>query len=134
MDPHTHWEWFSIRFFDDEEVMLFAFPQQNYYDGTYITRDKKTKLVRNYKYFPKSFTEITGMKFSRGWDLHMPGIKDEKYELRPVIDGQTNHAYFELLTEVFNPKGEKVGFCITELLPGARNPDQKIKLSIFKEV
>ncbi|MDR3276931.1 MAG: carotenoid 1,2-hydratase, partial [Treponema sp.] len=31
-DGRTCWEWFSIRFFDDTEAMLFAFPQDNYYD------------------------------------------------------------------------------------------------------
>jgi predicted secreted hydrolase len=24
----TNWEWFSLRFFDGEEIMLFSFPQE----------------------------------------------------------------------------------------------------------
>ena len=39
MNIHTHWEWFSMRFYDNEEIMLFNFPQQNYGDGTYIRED-----------------------------------------------------------------------------------------------
>lgn len=134
IDPYTHWEWFSIRFFDDEEVMLFAFPQCPYYDGTYIAKDGKRTLVRNYTYTPKRFVEVNGVSFSHGWDLVMPGVKEVRYELRPVIEGQLNLAYFELLAEVINPQGEKVGLCVVELLPGARNPDKKMGLDLFKKV
>ncbi|MDR1539145.1 MAG: carotenoid 1,2-hydratase [Clostridiales bacterium] len=38
-DPKCSWEWFSLRFFDDTEAMLFAFPQHGYYDGTRINAD-----------------------------------------------------------------------------------------------
>lgn len=134
MDPYTHWEWFSIRFFDDEEVMLFAFPQCPYYDGTYITRDRQRRLVRNYTYTPTKFVEVNGVKFTSGWELVMPGVKEERYSLRPVIDGQLNLAYFELLAEVINPGGERVGYCVVELLPGARNPQKKMGLDLFKKV
>jgi predicted secreted hydrolase len=81
VEPATHWEWFSLRFFDDEEVMLFAFV--------------------------------------------LPGIKEERYQIRPIMDGQMNLAYYELLAEIINPSGERVGFCFVELLPGVRNPGKK---------
>jgi hypothetical protein len=29
--------------------------------------------------------------------------------------------FFELLAEVINPQGVRVGYCFVELLPGARN-------------
>ena len=74
------------------------------------------------------------MQFSKGWDLHMPGVKEERYELCPVIDGQLNLAYFELLAEVINGKGERVGYCVVELLPGARNPGKRMGLDLFKKV
>ena len=134
IDPYTHWEWFSIRFFDDEEVMLFAFPQCSYYDGTYIDKGGKRELVRNYNYTSHRFVDVNGVSFSHGWDLVMPGVKEEKYELRPLIEGQVNLAYFELLAEVINPRGERVGLCVVELLPGARNPNKKMGLDLFKKV
>jgi predicted secreted hydrolase len=134
IDPYTHWEWFSIRFFDDEEVMLFAFPQCPYFDGTFIDKHGKRELVRNYTYTPQRFVEVNGISFSHGWELVMPGVKEEKYELRPLIEGQLNLAYFELLAEVINPKGEKVGLCVVELLPGARNPKMKMGLDLFRNV
>ncbi len=134
VDNYTHWEWFSIRFFDDEEVMLFAFPQDPYFDGTFIGKNKERKLVRNYTYTPKQFVVVNGMSFSKGWDLIMPGIKEEKYEIKPLTEGQLNLAYFELIAEVINPKGKRVGYCIVELLPGARNPEKKIGMDLFRKV
>ncbi len=131
----THWEWFSLRFFDDEEVMLFAFPQCPYYDGTYISRDGQRQLVRNYTITPKGSTQAAGLTFSMGWDLLMPGIKEETYEIRPLTDGQLNLAYFELIAGIYNPQGTRVGLCMVELLPGARNPQNKINfLNLFKKV
>ena len=126
IDPATHWEWFSLRFFDDEEVMLFAYPQHPYYDGTYIDKEGNRKLVRDYEYTPKEYVEIDGFSFTKGWDLKMPGIKEENYAIRPLMDGQMNLAYFELLAEIINPRGEMVGYCFVELLPGVRNPGKNI--------
>jgi predicted secreted hydrolase len=131
----THWEWFSLRFFDDEEVMLFAFPQCSYYDGTYISRNGQRHLVRNYTITPKGFTQAAGLTFSMGWELLMPGFKEEKYEIRPLVDGQLNLAYFELIAGIYNSQGKQVGLCMVEPLPGARNPQKKINfLNLFKKV
>ena len=134
VDPMTHWEWFSLRFFDDEEVMLFSFPQWPYYDGTYVSKDKKRKLVRDYSYTPKEIVEVNGIKFSEGWDLFMPGIKEEHYELRPLSNGQLNLAYFELIAEILNNRGERVGYCVVELLPGARDPQKKLGANLLRKV
>ncbi len=132
---NTHWEWFSLRFFDDEEVMLFAFPQCNYFDGTFVGKNKERKLVRDYTLTPKGYTGAAGMQFTKGWEFFMPGIKEEKYEIRPLTDGQLNLAYFELIAAIINPAGEQVGLCMVELLPGARNPQSKINpLNMFKKV
>ena len=128
LDPVSHWEWFSLRFFDDEEIMLFAFPLNFYYDGTYIDKVGNSQLVRDYTYTPKEFIEVNDFTFSKGWDLVLPGIKEEQYEIRPIIEGQYNIAYFEIMAEIINPKNECVGFCFVELGPGARNPTKKIRL------
>jgi hypothetical protein len=61
-----------------------------------------------------------------GWDPVMPGIKAEKYEIRPLSEGALNMYYFEMLAGIYNPSGEQVGLCRVELLPGARNTQDKI--------
>jgi predicted secreted hydrolase len=128
LDTSSHWEWFSLRFFDDEEIMLFAFPQHPFYDGTFIDKQGNSQLIRDYKYTPKEFIEVDNFTFSKGWDLILPGIKEEQYEIRPIMEGQFNLAYFELIAEIINPEKERVGYCFVELIPGARNPTKKIRL------
>ena len=135
VDPDTHWEWFSLRFFDDEEVMLFAFPQHPYYDGTYIDKAGNRQLVRNYNYTITELVEVDGFVFSKGWDLVLPGIKEERYKIHPIMDGQMNLAYYELLAEIINPSDKRVGYCFVELLPGVRNPGKNIGFkNLLKQV
>ncbi|MFX0094069.1 MAG: lipocalin-like domain-containing protein [Candidatus Hodarchaeota archaeon] len=131
LDPDSHWEWFSFRFFDDEEIMLFSFPRHPYSDGTYIDKQGQTTRLQNYEIKPKDFIKKGGNNhtFSFGWDVNIPGIKEEKYEINPLTEGQFNIAYFELLAEVLNTKKERVGYCFVELISGARN-----KLSLRKQI
>jgi predicted secreted hydrolase len=132
---NTNWEWFSLRFFDDEEVMLFSFPQCSYFDGTYIGSSGDQRRVRDYTITPKGFTQASGLTFSMGWDLLMPGVKEEKYEIRPLTDGQLNLFYFELIAGIYDSSGKQVGLCMVELLPGVRNPQSKLSpLNLFKKV
>ena len=122
-DQASHWEWFSFRFFDNEEIMLFSFPQHPYQDGTYINKQGKAVRLQNYEIKPKDFVKV-GMydyTFSYGWEVVLPGIKEERYYIKPLSEGQFNVAYFELLAEILNEKNERVGYCFVELISGARN-------------
>jgi predicted secreted hydrolase len=122
----TNWEWFSLRFFDGEEIMLFSFPQDNYQDGTYIERSGSYRRLNDYRIAPLGFTEAGGKKFSCGWEVEMKVIKDEHYTIVPKIDGQLNLFYFELLADVIDRSGSKVGYCVVELLPGVYNKTSPI--------
>lgn len=134
----THWEWFSLRFFDDEEVMLFTFPQNDppYYDGTYITKDRRSRRLNDYQLKTTSTTTFGGLKWSSGWELQMKE-KEKYYTIEPVLEGHMNFAYFEQLCYVKNKKGIVVGYAFAELLPGvlnqrlsARDKDGKKAISI----
>ena len=153
-DHRTQWEWFSIRFFDNEEIMLFSFPHVPYQDGTYIEKSgsyrrlndlgvtqfrRKTgvfgrasptqtppsshQLRKSYDYQiePLGWAEAKGLKFSSGWKVVMKGVKDEEYTLAPIIDGQFNFFFFELLAEIKDTTGKVVGYSFVELLPGVYN-------------
>lgn len=126
-NPLTNWEWFSFRFFDNEELMLFSFPQDDYVDGTYIKQDGSYQRLNNYTVKALNIiTEPTTQKlFSDGWKVKMPGIKGEEYIVKPKVDGQFNLAFYELLADVFDTNGKLVGYCYVELLPGARNTNIK---------
>lgn len=123
----THWEWFSLRFFDGEEIMLFSFPQDHYQDGTFIEKTGNYRRLNEYKVTPLGFTEAGGKTFSFGWKVEMENIKDGEYTIIPKIDGQLNLTYFELLADVQDREGKTVGYCVVELLPGVYN--EKINVS-----
>jgi predicted secreted hydrolase len=121
LDPRTSWEWFSLRFFDNEEVMLFSFPQDNYQDGTLIEKSGQSRRLNDYTITPLGWTEAGGYKFSSGWKVEMKGVKDQEYSIIPKMDGQLNLFYFEMLADIKDKSGKVVGYCFVELLPGARN-------------
>ena len=112
------WEWFSIRFFDNSEAMLFMFPQTGYQDGTRIAADGSYHRLNEYQVTATGMTEYNNMKFSKGWKLSMEG---KQYTLEPMADGMFNVFFFELLASVVDDTGKEVGYCFVELLPGARN-------------
>ena len=130
MKARTHWEWFSLRFFDDEEIMLFTFPQNNYQDGTYIKKDASTQRLLDYKVIPKNFVVEQDLKFSSGWTISIPDIKDNDYDLRPQYKGQMNIGYFEQVCGIYDKTNKQVGIAIVELLPGVYN--NKFKRSFVK--
>lgn len=126
------WEWFSLRFFDDEEMMLFSFPQDGYADGTYIRADRTSVRLNDYTVEPKKFTVAAGYRFSSEWEVALPGRKDGHYFIRPLTDGQLNLVYFELLAGIYTDSGELTGYCVVELMPGVYN--KKINpLSMFNK-
>lgn len=121
LNPLSHWEWFSLRFKDNEQVMLFSFPQDDYQDGTYIS--DHSERLNNYTITPHKIITVDSIKFSAGWDIELPGVKDEYYRLEPIMEGQRNGAYYEQVSKIFDKNDKYVGDCIVELLPGARNPN-----------
>lgn len=122
----TNWEWFSMRFFDGEEVMLFSFPQDDYRDGTYIEKSGIYRRLNAYVISPLGFTEAGGKKFSCGWKVEMKDIKEEQYTIIPKMDGQLNLFYLELLADIKDKDGKNVGYCVVELLPGVYNEKMNI--------
>ncbi len=121
----SFWEWFSIRFFDNEEVMLFAFPQHPYYDGTFIDKEGKTRRILDYRYNYHALKQKGKLIFSYGWDIWLPGIKSEKYRILPMNEGQYNNGYYEMMARVTATDGTEVGYCFVELLPGIRQNGKK---------
>ena len=115
------WEWFSFRFFDDEEIMLFPFPKTGSKEGTYIDRKGNVTAFENYTYQVKKFTMFNGKKIPLGWNVSVP-FKEKEYEVIPLVEDQFNPSklnnYWEGLCKVLNPKGELVGYAIIET-PGS---------------
>jgi len=123
-DMRCHWEWFSLRFFDDEECMLFTFPHNEVpeYDGTFIAADGSYHRLNDYTIESTGITEYKGLKWSCGWKFHM-NEKEQDYMIEPLQEGHMNFAYFEELCSIKNSKGEMVGYAFAELLPGVLNKE-----------
>lgn len=112
------WEWYSLRFFDSSEAMLFVFPQTGYQDGTRIATDGSYHRMNDYRVQEEKIIQYNGMNFSCGWKLTMEG---KEYTMVPLADGMFNVFFFELLASIRDADGNEVGYCFVELLPGARN-------------
>jgi predicted secreted hydrolase len=132
LDRRTSWEWFSLRFFDNEEIMLFTFPQDHYQDGTYIEKSGEFRRLQAYALTPLGFTQANGKKFSYGWQVDLTEIKDQAYTIIPKIDGQLNGFFFELLADIKDNAGNLVGYGMVELLPGVYN--QNSAWDVFKRI
>lgn len=130
----SSWEWFSLRFYDDEEMMLFKFPTTGYCDGTFISRNGQRERLNNYTIETTKFIEADGSKWSAGWELVVPGKKEEKYTITPIMDGCMNFAYFEELCAITNSEGKEVGMCFTELLPHLYDNYESDSSSIFENI
>ncbi|HWS30681.1 MAG TPA: lipocalin-like domain-containing protein [Clostridia bacterium] len=131
IDRRCMWEWFSLRFFDEEEMMLFSFPQSNYCDGTYIRASGSHERLCDYTITPTDFVYPDGQtKYSAAWEISVPGLKDEAYTVTPLLKGQMNMGYCELLAGIYDRQGEQVGLCFAELLPGVYN--KKFPFTLLK--
>lgn len=127
----TNWEWFSLRFHDNEEMMLFTFPHMDYFDGTFIDKAGNSQRLNNYQIKTLKTVEHSGKIWSAGWEVVIPGRKEECYTVMPMFEGNINFAYFEELCSIRNERGEQVGVCFAELLPGVHNessPRDVVKL------
>lgn len=125
-----NWEWFSLRFFDNTEAMLFAFPHMNYYDGTFISKDGTYSRLNDYSLEATKVIEYRNMKFSSEWKLNLNG---KKYTLIPKVDGMFNVFFFELLASIRDENNKEVGYCFVELLPGVRNQNKIRDAFVTKE-
>ena len=132
IDRRTQWEWFSLRFFDNEEIMLFSFPHVPYQDGTYIEKSGSYRQLNDYQITPLGWTEAKGLKFSSGWKVVINGVKDEEYTLVPIIDGQFIFFFFELLAEIKDKSGKVVGYSFVELLPGVNNEKNTVRAAFAR--
>ena len=111
------WEWFSFRFFDNEEIMLFSFPKTRYKEGTYVNRAGKSVSFDDYKYTVDKWMVFNDKKIGLGWEVSLP-FKEKKYHVIPVVNDQFNPSeinnYWEGLCNVFNSKKQLVGYCVVE--------------------
>jgi len=117
------WDWFSLRFFDNTEMMLFGFPKKGYNEGTYIDFKGNAEHIKSFSYTVDSF--YTGCKnkrrFGLGWKIH---IKERSLHVTPVSFDQYNcwgkMDYWEGLCRIFE-EDSLVGYAIVETIWSAHS-------------
>jgi hypothetical protein len=127
----SHWEWFSLRFFDNDELLLVSFPESGRKNGAYISKSGQTTRVADFEATATGFASPVGKaKFSSGWEVHVPGIKEERYVISPIVDGAMSLGCYEVFGEVCNESGDQAGMCFAQLLPGVLNEKFEAPFSV----
>lgn len=111
------WEWFSFRFFDNEEVMLFSFPKTGYREGTYVNEAGRSITFDDYDYSVLKWVDFNEKTIGLGWDVTLP-CKDRKYHVVPIVEDQFNPSeinnYWEGICKVYDREDHLVGYCVVE--------------------
>ena len=120
---NRNWDWFSLRFFDDEEIMLFSFPQQGYKSGTYVDKQGNARTFNDFSYMADRWIKVEGLRttpMGLGWKVTVP-MKEKNYTVLPFTDNQIKRhptgCYWEGLAKIFNDREELVGYSVTGIVP-----------------
>ncbi len=78
--------------------------------------------LNDYTISPTDFVYPDGKtKYSCGWKITVPSLKAERYAVKPLMEGQMNLGYYELLAGIWDETEKQVGLCFVELLLGVYN-------------
>jgi len=112
------WNWFSLRFDDGEEVMLFSFPDTGYERATFIAKDGTTSQFHDFSIVTQKLIEVKNSKVGHGWSIKIP-MKEQEYTIEPLSENDKNPNmvvdYWEGLCKIVNSKGEVKGWAVVEV-------------------
>jgi predicted secreted hydrolase len=116
------WDWFSIRLFDGNDVMLYAFPSTGFKDGTVTGPKGRIRTFRDFSYRTDRRQTRNGSWYGLEWSMHIPILGRE---LRLVAlsknDFNPNRVmgYWEGLCKVYDSEGALVGYAVEETTASA---------------
>ncbi|MEO6656275.1 MAG: lipocalin family protein [Pyrinomonadaceae bacterium] len=93
---HGMWDWFSIQFEDETELMLYQFKTKSgemdgESTGTYVARDGKCSYLKRGDFdidvFSTWVSPNTGAEYPAGWQIRVPSL-DIDLRITPLIDDQ----------------------------------------------
>ena len=139
-DPRAlNWDWFSCRFADRTELMLYRFrkrdgtPLLRYRSGTLVGRDGRGRLVRTFDVNPGArVLDAAGRRWPLDWQLRVPSAR-LTLSLRSLVDdqlvrGQVLPTFWEGAAEV---TGSKRGVCFVEQ-SYARRRSSRLLVSVVR--
>lgn len=116
---NTTWNWFSLRFDDGDNIMLFHFPETGHKEGTFISSEDDVEYFSDFSLSADSSLKVGKHDIGLFWDLEVP-FKEGNYRIEPLGEDDLNNSrlgikYWEGLFELLNSKGERVGYCVAEI-------------------
>ena len=119
------WDWFSLRFFDGDRIMLFCFPKNGYREGTYAASDGTASIFPDFEYTVERWLDRGGQRYGLGWQLELP-VKGRRYRVEPMNADDFNpnpaNNYWEGLCRLVDESGELAGWCVTETTGASHTP------------
>jgi predicted secreted hydrolase len=119
------WDWFSLRFFDGDRIMLFCFPRTGHQEATYLPRGDSPVIFSDFRYTIQGWASRDGRRYGLGWELELP-VKDGRYRVEPLSEGDFNpnpaNDYWEGLCRLLDETGSLVGYCVAETTWAAHTP------------
>jgi predicted secreted hydrolase len=122
-DPRAFdWDWFSCRFDDRTELMLYHFRDREgrslaaYREGTYVLRSGRGREVRRFDVRPKGRVLVAaGHRWPLDWEVSVPALR-LRVTLRSLVRDQLFHG---TLVPTFwegaaTARGTKRGLCFVE--------------------
>lgn len=116
---NTTWNWFSLRFADGDNIMLFHFPDTDHKEATYIHANKEVEYFDDFISKADSSISVGKSEIGLKWSISIP-FKDKEYTIIPLGKDDLNESrlgktYWEGLFLLLNSSGEKVGYCVAEI-------------------
>ena len=119
------WDWFSLRFFDGDRIMLFCFPKTGYREGTYVPADGTASTFSGFGYAVERWLDRGSQRYGLGWQLELP-VKGGRYRVEPLNPEDFNpnpaNDYWEGLCRLLDENGELAGWCVTETTGASHTP------------
>lgn len=116
---NTTWDWFSLRFDDGDNIMLFHFPNTGHKEATYIKDNGEVTWFNDFSCRADSSIFQGGSEVGIEWTFDIP-YKEGRYRIEPLGNNDLNKSrfgvtYWEGLFRLLNPEGEEVGWSVAEI-------------------
>jgi predicted secreted hydrolase len=116
---NTTWNWFSLRFADGDNIMLFHFPDTGHKEATYIHANNDVEYFHEFTSKADSSILVGKSEIGLKWSISIP-YKDNHYTIIPLGKNDLNEShigitYWEGLFYLLNADGEEVGYCVAEI-------------------
>lgn len=129
----VHSEHFYLFFERGDQIMINEFPYGGHRFGHCFPLKHKPFAFDQFEVEAVEYTEVDDWRFSAGWRLRLPQYSQTAYYLAPLIPEAFRLPVCCPVAGVFDKDGNRLGYAVGQLMPGARNEVDKIPFGLFME-